>query len=85
MNEYQNKFYNELVAILQSESLADVLGWMAINSQSVILNYGEDNSQWECSWIVPRGERFTSVEKTPLEAVKVVLNQVRTDFLLNVQ
>jgi len=80
----RNKFYNELVKILQSNSLSDALGWMAIHSQSVILNYGEDNCLWECSWIVPRGERFTRVERTPLEAVKSVLNDVRTDFLTNV-
>lgn len=77
----RDKFYNELVKILQSDNLSDILGWMAIHSQSVILNYGKDDHLWECSWRA-RGKRYTGFKQTPIEAAKSVLNDVRTDFLM---
>ena len=83
MQNPRDKFYSELVKIIQSNLLPDILGWMALHSQSVILNYGEDNRLWECSWIVSSGNRFTSVEKSPLEATKSVLAKVRTEILFN--
>ena len=78
----QNEFYIEIVKIIQSDNLPDILGWMAVHSQSLILNYGEDNRLWECSWIIT-GPRVTSVDDTPLKAIKSVLNTVRTEILTN--
>lgn len=75
-----NQFYNELIVILNSSSILSILGWMAAHSQSIGLNYGEDNQQWECSWITG-GERFTAVRAEIMDAVKDVLGQVRTRIL----
>ena len=81
MNDQQNRFYDELVAILSSDHLSDMLGWMAVHSQSVILNYGEDNQMWECSWIISSGKRFTGVREGPLDAIRDSLNLVRNEML----
>lgn len=78
---YTNSFYNELCQIIKSENLPSILDWMAFHSQSLILNHGEDNQLWECYWIVDEGKRFTSVEATPMLALKDVLNDVRTYIL----
>lgn len=72
--------YRELCAILHA-SLTDTLGWMASRGQSVILNYGEDNRQWECSWITG-GRRFTAVRGEATDAVRDVIGQVRADYLM---
>jgi len=41
-------------------SWSAILDWMAKNGQSVLLNYGEDNGAWECSWIVGY-HRYTGI------------------------
>lgn len=75
-----NRFYNELVLCLRSESTVGIMEWMAAHGQSLVLNYGEDNQQWECSWITG-GKRFTAVRDHPTEALKDVLGSVRTEIL----
>lgn len=79
MDSY-DKFYSELVAILNGANLVDTLGWMAVNAQSIILNYGEDNRQWECSWIIG-GRRYWSVRESPLDGMRDILRQIRTKML----
>ena len=75
-----NKFYNELVAILNASTMRSQLDWMAAHGQSIILNYGEDNRQWEVSWITG-DNRFTAVRGDVREAVKDVLGMVRNEML----
>ena len=76
----KNKFYNELVAMLRSDHVPDLLGWMAAHGSSVILNWGEDNNQWECSWITG-GNRFTAVRARIVDSIKDVLGSVRNEML----
>jgi hypothetical protein len=45
-----------------------MLEWMARQSQSCTLDYGEDTGAWECSWIL-RGERYTAVSPKLRNAV----------------
>jgi len=57
-----------------------MLEWMAIHGSSVLLNWGEDDNQWECSWITS-GTRFTAIRSEIPGAVKDVLGQVRHQYL----
>lgn len=52
-----------------------VLEKMARQGSSVLLNWGEDNRLWECSWITS-GKRFTSFSITPGGAVVDCIRQV---------
>lgn len=79
MDRY-NQFYSELCKALSSDSAIGTLGWMAAHGQSVVLNYGEDNQQWECSWITG-DERYTAIRAEIPDAIKDVLGQVRTEYL----
>jgi len=49
-------------------TLEEKLVHMAKHGQSVMLNWGEDNDLWECSWITG-GKRYTSFDKYPTMAV----------------
>jgi len=40
---------------------------MAHHGSSVLLNWGEDNKAWECSWITG-GSRFTGFDANPCQA-----------------
>lgn len=46
------------------------LSYMAKHGSSVVLNYGEDTGQWECSWIV-EGHRYVGVKGDPEDALDV--------------
>lgn len=51
------------------------LCWMKIHGSSVILNWGEDNNAWECSWI-SSGERFVGISvDSPLLALTNALDK----------
>jgi len=78
MNQH-NQFYDELCKVLSSNATTDMLGWMAAHGQSVLLNWSEDDGQWECSWIT--GKRFTAVRAEIPDAIKDVLGKVRTYYL----
>lgn len=81
MDDQLNKFYEELTKIMSAISISDMLDWMALHSQSVVLNYGEDNQMWECSWITGGDKRFTGVEEKPIDAIRAALNSLRNDIL----
>lgn len=51
---------NELKGLLFVGSAVDLLNFMRAHGSSVLLNWGEDDNLWECSWITG-GERFTEV------------------------
>lgn len=81
MEQMTNKLYNELCITLNC-NVTDMLGWMSVHGQSVILNYGEDNQQWECSWVT--GDiRFTGVRGDILNAIRDALGKARTYMLEN--
>lgn len=48
--------------------LPDVLRAMSDRGTSVLLNWGEDNNLWECSWITG-GKRYTGFSRFPQVAV----------------
>lgn len=50
-------------------SLGEILVDMEEHSQSVTLNWGEDNNLWECSWITG-GVRYTSFSRNPRTAAQ---------------
>jgi len=79
MNQY-NQFYDELCKMLSSDGPIDMLGWMAAHGQSVLLNWSEDDGQWECSWITG-GKRLTAVRADIPDAIRDVLDKVRTYHL----
>ena len=81
MDEH-NQFYGELCKCLNSDSVVGILEWMAAHGQSVLLNYGEDDQHWECSWITS-GERFTGMRIRIEDAVKDSLGKVRNEYLEN--
>lgn len=59
-------------------SLDEMLDFMKSKGTSVLLNWGEDNELWECSWITG-GKRFTSVSKDVEQAIKLVIDKVTTE------
>jgi hypothetical protein len=61
-----------------SISLRELLHRMADHGSSVVLTWGEDTDQWECSWIT-RGQRFTAVRGDPLSAIVEVLDKAGWD------
>lgn len=75
-----NQVYSEIVKMLRSSSVTDALGWMAVHGSSVVLNWGEDDNLWECSWITS-GKRFTAFREEIPDAIKDVLGKVRNDML----
>ena len=48
--------------------VSDALQKMANEGASVLLSYGEDTLQWECSWITG-GKRYTGVNQEMAKAV----------------
>lgn len=66
---------NALSDGLKIYDLEVLLGFMRQHGSSVLLNWGEDNDQWECSWIVS-GERFTAHAGTSFEAARKVVRKV---------
>lgn len=56
-----------LICANDAEGMA-LVRLMTRRGTSVILNWGEDTGQWECSWIF-RGERYTGVRADPFMAV----------------
>lgn len=73
-------FINKMTKAVKREQLYEVLTSMADHGSSVILNWGEDNNLWECSWIV-RGKRYTGFSKSPLVAVEEAVGKVLDDNL----
>lgn len=51
---------NEIKGLMAVEALEPLLEYMREHGQSVLLNWGEDDNLWECSWITG-GERFTGL------------------------
>ena len=79
-HKLMSKIYAEMVAMLNSNSVTDMLGWMAARGSCVSLEWGEDDNHWTCSWI-SSGRRFTAVRKEIRDAIRDVIGQVRTDYL----
>lgn len=51
-----------------SLNIEQALAFMRQHGSSVVLNWGEDNDLWECSWITS-GKRYTGFSRDPLEAI----------------
>jgi hypothetical protein len=49
--------------------LIQVLGYMQRYGSSIILNWGEDDDTWECSWVTS-GKRFTSKRRNLIVAIE---------------
>jgi hypothetical protein len=77
-----NKLYNELCKIINANTTVSMLDWMAAHGQSVLLNWGEDDEHWECSWITS-GKRFTGIRKDIPNAIRDALGKARTYYLEN--
>ena len=59
--------------IVKQNTLTDVLFEMSRQGSSVLLNWGEDNNLWECSWITG-GKRYTGFSQFPDLAVLDCIN-----------
>jgi hypothetical protein len=62
---------DEIIQRLQQaekNSIPLALVWMKEQGSSVLLNWGEDDNCWECSWITS-GERMTGVDKNMTSAI----------------
>lgn len=66
---------NEVRLIPYGGDLHVILTHMQRNGSSVVLNWGEDTEQWECSWITG-GERYTTFSGSPTQAARDCLRQV---------
>lgn len=61
---------------IRNGDLSSALSLMQAHGSSVVLNYGEDNDAWECSWIV-EGRRITDFGRNADVAVCRVLARIR--------
>jgi hypothetical protein len=60
--------------------LSEAIEYMRQHGQSVLLNWGEDDHLWECSWITG-GERHTGfANREPIKAVLMCLSIVADDM-----
>lgn len=66
----------EPVWTIKRDTLGDTLTMMAKHGQSVLLNWGEDNNLWECSWITS-GIRLTGFGLTPEVALSECIAKAR--------
>ena len=68
---------NYLADLIGSQGVAigHILSEMAKGGSSVLLNWGEDDNLWECSWITS-GVRFTAFEADAETAVRVCAKKV---------
>ena len=61
---------------------------MQAHGQSIVLNWGEDDNQWECSWITG-GERYTAFGENEGVAVfkahKVVMDKLTKEKAMSVR
>lgn len=60
---------------VQEATVEQVLEWMKYNGSSVLLNWGEDDDCWECSWITG-GIRFTGCQSGMIMAIAESLNKL---------
>ncbi len=66
---------NEIRMIPYGGDLQIILSYMQRRGSSVILNWGEDDEQWECSWITD-GKRYTAFSGSPTQAARDCLVKV---------
>ena len=59
-----------------SATLETKLGFMREHGSSVLLNWGEDDNLWECSWITG-GDRYSGYSKFIDEAVRQCFEAAR--------
>ena len=52
----------------ESNAIPRALTWMKDKGSSVLLNWGEDDNLWECSWITG-GKRYTCATKNMTSAI----------------
>ncbi len=60
---------------IKKDTLGDTLIAMAQHGSCVLLNWGEDDNLWECSWI--SGVRFTGYGLTPEIALSECLAKAK--------
>ena len=54
---------------------------MAEKGSSVLLNWGEDDGLWECSWITG-GKRFTGYSsESPFKAISIAVKEVNAEII----
>jgi len=58
------------------DAIPRALTWMQDKGSSVLLNWGEDDNQWECSWITG-GERYTGFSENMTAAIVACLLKVK--------
>ena len=70
---------NEIRSMLRLGTRLDLSGaleYMRAHGSSVLLNWGEDTTLWECSWITG-GDRYTGwTNHHPLGSVLICLEHV---------
>jgi hypothetical protein len=54
--------------------LKEALTWLKRRCSSVLLNWGEDTDNWECSFI-SAGERYTAISLLPDTAVNMAVKR----------
>lgn len=52
-----------------------IMTYMQRRGSSVVLNFGEDTEQWECSWITD-GKRHIAFSGSPTQAARDCLRMV---------
>lgn len=73
----------EPVWTIKKDTLGDTLMAMAKHGSSVLLNWGEDDNLWECSWI-SSGIRFTGYGLVPEIALSECLAKAKkTSYALS--
>lgn len=60
----------------ESNAIPRALTWMKDAGSSVLLNWGEDDNLWECSWITG-GKRYTGAHESMTAAIVGCLLKVK--------
>ena len=59
-----------------NNAIPRALTWMKDNGSSILLNWGEDDNLWECSWITG-GKRYTCSTENMTTAIVGALLKVK--------
>lgn len=73
-------FVADLRGVIAVGSFQELLAFMQLRGSSVLLNWGEDNDAWECSWI-SSGKRTTAFASDPELATRRCAMQVLKDLM----
>ena len=64
----------------QPHTTDEMLEWMQAHGSSVLLNWGEDNNLWECSWIT-NGKRYTGWQNSAAKSILEAATKAADDYV----